>query len=313
MTSRESGSGSGPRRCAASLRGSRSRVDVRPLLLPIGDGAAHFLDRNQKSRDLDRWIAHLFRQRRRPAEMSVKGGETAPVRAAIGSMSILDISPDGSEFLLLQSDLNDETQRGTIWTMPVLGGAAKRLGNVTGRGASYSPDGKLIAFNERESVYVCDADGQNVKEVWNTHHMVPGNPAFSPDSKKIRVTVSKSSLEDDLTRIWELNADGRKPHLLPLPQNWPEGAAVFSGIWTPGGKHFVFGSFKDGSNNLYEYLEPRWFEFWSKPQAIRLTPAQPEVTVIRPAVMVTEYLSWGVWRRDRCITTTKRKSDFYPI
>ena len=93
-------------------------------------------------------------------------------------MSILDISPDGSEFLLLQSDLNDETQRGTIWTMPVLGGAAKRLGNITARGASYSPDGKLIAFNEKESVYVCDRDGQNVKEIWNTHHMVHGQSRF---------------------------------------------------------------------------------------------------------------------------------------
>ena len=99
-----------------------------------------------------------------PFEMSVKGGEAVPLRAAIGTMSILDISPDGSEFLLLQSDLNDETQRGTLWTMPVLGGAAKRLGNVTARGASYSPDGKLIAFNEKESVYVCDADGTKRKE-----------------------------------------------------------------------------------------------------------------------------------------------------
>ena len=157
-----------------------------------------------------------------PVEMSVKGGATAPLRAAIGTMSILDISPDGSEFLLLQSDLNDETQRGTIWTMPVLGGAAKRLGNITARGASYSPDGKLIAFNEKESVYVCDGDGQNVKEIWNTHHMVQGNPVFSPDSKKIRVTVSRSTLEDDLTRIWELNVDGSNPHLLPLPQHWPD-------------------------------------------------------------------------------------------
>ena len=85
-----------------------------------------------------------------PVEMSVKGGATAPLRAAIGDMGILDITPDGSEFLLLRSDLNDETQRGTLWTMPVLGGAAKRLGSVTGRGASYSPDGKLIAFNEKE-------------------------------------------------------------------------------------------------------------------------------------------------------------------
>src|SRR5271170_647610 len=59
-----------------------------------------------------------------PVEMSVKGGAMAPLRAAIGAMIILDISPDGSEFLLLQNDLNDETRRGTLWAMPVLGGAA---------------------------------------------------------------------------------------------------------------------------------------------------------------------------------------------
>jgi len=218
-----------------------------------------------------------------PVEMSVKGGATAPLRAAIGSMSILDISPDGSEFLLLQSDLNDETQRGTLWTMPVLGGAAKRLGNITARGAGYSTDGKRIAFNEKESVYVCDSDGQNVKEIWNTHHMVPGNPVFSPDSQKIRVTVSRSTLVDDVTRIWELNVDGSNPHLLLLPQHWPEDSGTYSGTWTPGGKHFVFSSFKDGSNNLYEYLEPKWYEFWNKPSAVRLTPGQPEVTAMAPS------------------------------
>ncbi len=218
-----------------------------------------------------------------PVEMSAKGGSTAPLRAAIGAMSILDISPDGSEFLLLQGDLNDETQRGTIWTMPVLGGAAKRLGNITARGAGYSPDGKLIAFNEKESVYVCDRDGQNVKEIWNTHHMVQGNPAFSPDSKKIRVTVSRSTLETDITRIWELNVDGSNPHLLPLPQSWPDGDGAYDGIWTPGGKHFVFDAYKGGYNNLYEYLEPKWYEFWNKPSAVRLTSGQPEVIAMAPS------------------------------
>ncbi|MGB2624130.1 MAG: protein kinase [Candidatus Acidiferrum sp.] len=224
-----------------------------------------------------------FVSERTPVEMSVKGGATAPLRAAIGAMNILDISPDGSDFLLLQSDLNDETQRGTIWTMPVLGGAAKRLGNITARGASYSPDGKLIAFNEKESVYVCDTDGQNAKEIWNTHHMVSGNPAFSPDSKKIRVTVSRSILENDVTRIWELSVDGRNPHPLPLPQHWPEDAGTYAGIWTPGGKHFLFSSYRDGPNNLYEYLAPRWYEFWKKPSAVRLTPGQPEVTGMAPS------------------------------
>jgi Tol biopolymer transport system component len=224
-----------------------------------------------------------FLSEQNPVEMSVKGGATAPLRAAIGTMSILDISPDGSEFLLLQSDLNDETQRGTIWTMPVLGGAAKRLGNITARGASYSPDGKRIALNGKESVYVCDSDGQNVKEIWNTHHMVPGNPAFSPDSKKIRVMVSRSSLVDDITRIWELNVDGSNPHILPLPEHWPEDTPVYNGIWTPGGKHFVFGAYKERANNLYDYFEPRWYEFWRKPYAMRLTPGQPEVIGMAPS------------------------------
>jgi eukaryotic-like serine/threonine-protein kinase len=224
-----------------------------------------------------------FMSEHNPVEMSVKGGDVAPLRAAIGSMSILDISPDGAEFLLQQSDLNDETQRGTIWTMPVLGGAAKRLGAITARGASYSPDGKRIAFNEKESVFVCDTNGQNVKEIWNTHHMVPGNPVFSPDSKKIRVTVSRSILENDLTRIWELNVGGSDPHLLPLPEHWPEDSDVRDGIWTPGGKHFIFSSSKNGSDNLYDYLEPRWYEFWKKPSAVRLTPDQPDVTGMAPS------------------------------
>ena len=205
-----------------------------------------------------------------------------PLRAAIGTMSILDISPDGSEFLLLQSDLNDETQRGTLWTMPVLGGAAKRLGNVTARGASYSPDGKLIAFNEKESVYVCDADGKNVKKIWDTHHMVPGNPSFSPDSKRIRVTISRSTLEDDITRIWELDVDGSNPHVLALPEHWPPDSDAYDGMWTMGGKHFVFDSSKDGSNNVYEYIEP-WPHLWRKPYAVRLTPEQPEVIAMAPS------------------------------
>jgi len=217
-----------------------------------------------------------------PFEMSVKGGEAVPLRAAIGTMSILDISPDGSEFLLLQSDLNDETQRGTLWTMPVLGGAAKRLGNVTARGASYSPDGKLIAFNEKESVYVCDADGKNVKKIWDTHHMVPGNPSFSPDSKRIRVTISRGTLEDDITRIWELDVDGSNPHVLALPEHWPPDSDVYAGMWTMGGKHFIFDSSRDGSNNIYEYIEP-WSHVWRKPYAVRLTPEQPEVIATAPS------------------------------
>src|ERR1700690_841442 len=62
-----------------------------------------------------------------PVEMSVNGGPEAPLRVSIAGMRMLDISSDASEMLALKPDLNDEGFRGTIWSVPVLGGYPKML------------------------------------------------------------------------------------------------------------------------------------------------------------------------------------------
>jgi serine/threonine protein kinase len=84
-----------------------------------------------------------FQSNGNTVEMSVKGGPVAPLRASLSGMRILDISPDASEFLAWKPDLNDETNRGSLWTVPVLGGIPNRLGNQLARGASWSPDGRV--------------------------------------------------------------------------------------------------------------------------------------------------------------------------
>ena len=71
--------------------------------------------------------------------------------------------------------------------------------------------------------------------------------------------------------------------MLALPEHWPPDSDVYNGMWTTGGKHFVFSSSKDGSNNVYEYIEPERYEFWRKPYAVRLTPEQPEVIAMAPS------------------------------
>jgi WD40 repeat protein len=76
--------------------------------------------------------------------------------------------------------------------------------------------------------------------------------------------------------------DGSNPHVLPLPDHWASDTGTYNGLWTPGGKHFVFSSDKDSSSNLYEYIEPRWYEFWKKPYAEKLTTGQPEVIGMAP-------------------------------
>ena len=47
-------------------------------------------------------------------------------------MKIWDISPDASQLMMFKADLNDETGRGSLWTIPALGGSPRRLGNLTG-------------------------------------------------------------------------------------------------------------------------------------------------------------------------------------
>ena len=84
-----------------------------------------------------------FQSQDQPVEMSVKGGSTAPLRVSISGMSMLDISPDASEMLALKPDLNDESGRGSIWSVPVLGGYPKMVGSRIAVDARWSPDGAL--------------------------------------------------------------------------------------------------------------------------------------------------------------------------
>jgi eukaryotic-like serine/threonine-protein kinase len=217
-----------------------------------------------------------FQSQDHPVEMSVKGGPIAQLRSSISGMRMLDISPDASQMLALKPDLNDETGRGSIWSVSVLGGSPMRVGKQLARAAHWSPDAHSIVYAEMNSVYVSDSDGSNLKKIWDAPGAVD-EPYFSSDSRHISVTVFEKDQEmtDELPRIWELNADGSNAHRLAL--DWPRGANQAGGRWTPDGKHFVFMSGREGRPDLYEVVAPRWFEFWKKPTAVRLTGGQVSI------------------------------------
>src|SRR5271154_1236970 len=220
-----------------------------------------------------------FQSQGQPVEMSVKGGPTAPLRASVSGMQMLDISPDASEMLALKRDLNDENGRGSLWSVPVLGGSPRMLDNQTVRSAQWSPDGRLIASADLNSVFVSDMNGANLRKIWDAPSTT-GTPLFSPDSRRIRVAVY-----DDKNlappKIWELKIDGGSPHRLAL--QWPEDAGLEDGQWTPDGKRFLFLSKRDGLNNIYELFDPPWFEPWKKPTAVRLTAGQIDVLAMTPS------------------------------
>ncbi|HEY4053408.1 MAG TPA: protein kinase [Terriglobales bacterium] len=214
-----------------------------------------------------------------PVQMSTTGGAMQPLQASVLGMKIWDISPDASQLLMFKPDLNDESARGSIWTIPLLGGSPRRLGSQMARGASWSPDGRSLIYADLNSVFVSDANGANPREIWNANRVVWGSPRFSPDSKRIQVTVSGRSISDPW-RIFEMNMDGSNVH--PLSLDWPSDADERDGQWTPDGRHFVFTSNRGGFSSTYELVSPPWFEFWKKNSAVRLTPEQMDVVAITP-------------------------------
>jgi len=214
-----------------------------------------------------------------PMEMSVEGGAAAPLRASISGMSMLDISPDATEMLALKQDLNVELTRGSLWSVPVLGGYPRMLGNQMAKSAHFSPDGRWIVYADLNSVYVSSRDGSNMRKIWDA----PGYtdlPYFSPDSRRIRLTVGQFPSPHP-PAIWELNVDGSSPHRLAT--DWPDEADQENGQWTPDGKHFIFVSHREGLGNIYELLRLPWFEFWRKPTAVRLTAGQIDVLAVTPS------------------------------
>jgi eukaryotic-like serine/threonine-protein kinase len=214
-----------------------------------------------------------------PVEMSVTGGAMQPLQASVSEMKIMDISPDASQLMMFKPDLNDESGRGSIWAIPVLGGSPQRLGNHLARGASWSPDGHSLVYADLNSVFVSDANGANSREIWNANRLVEGWPRLSPDSKRVRVTVDGQTANDP-ARIFEVNVDGSNVH--PLPVEWPSDADQRDGLWTPDGRHFVFISTRGEFSSTYELISPRRFEFWKKASAVRLTPEQMDVVAMTP-------------------------------
>ena len=212
-----------------------------------------------------------------PVQMSATGGTMQPLQTSVRGMKIWDISPDASQLMMFEEYLNDETGRGSIWTIPALGGSPRRLGNLMARGANWSPDGRSLVYTDLNSVFVTDANGANSREIWNANRLVEGWPRFSADSKRIQVTVDGKNSSDPM-RIFQMNADGSNVH--PLPLDWPPDADQRDGQWTPDGRHFVFVSDRDGFGSTYELVSPPWFEFWKKASAVRLTPEQMDVVAM---------------------------------
>jgi eukaryotic-like serine/threonine-protein kinase len=189
-------------------------------------------------------------------QLPVTGGTPVEIPTPFPNTQIADISPDGSEVLitnLLTSTLPQ--QESQLWRFPTTGGTPRRVGDVTvSGGASWSPDGKKIAYTHGRDLFVVSPDGADSQKI-ATVPGEPGAPRWSPDGKVLRLSVTAPKGAG--TAVWEVAAEGK--NLRRLFFGWNDPFDEQSGDWTPDGRYFLLSSLHGASvNNLWAIREKAW-------------------------------------------------------
>ncbi len=159
------------------------------------------------------------------AEISVSGGEVAPMQVPLEHARIGEVSPDGST-LLFTSEGKGKGPADSLWTLPVLGGSPRRIGNAVS--STWSPDGDKIAYGTANGdIYIVQRDGSEARRIASVGGYLK-SVAWSPDGSALR--FSRDGL------LWQISTDGANLHQL-LP-GWGKSPTQWSGKWAPRGLFF---------------------------------------------------------------------------
>ena len=181
------------------------------------------------------------------AAISIGTGNLRPVPLPeeLASVSIADVSRDGSRLLLL-SRPNSATEQ-PLWVAPTAGGSAFRVGNILVHAATWMPDGTSILYasgNELSAVRLADGESIHIATL-------PGRafwPRWSPDGKLLRFTMV-----DPMTHtssLWEIASGANRAY--PIPALRVDHTYMCCGVWTPDGKSYVFRMYRDDGSDLWE-------------------------------------------------------------
>ncbi len=174
------------------------------------------------------------------AEMSTSGGEPRKMQLpplSFDSLQPLSLSPDGSE--LLEMDGRGLPPSGPLWSVPMVSGSPRKLGDIAGQDGAWSADGKFIAYSNGNSLFTASVDGTDARKVITVGDSgFIFDPVWSPDGNYLRFVYGATF--SARFYFMEVSLDGTGLHgLLPGWTNLPD-PEHGNGGWTVDGKYFLF-------------------------------------------------------------------------
>jgi serine/threonine protein kinase/Tol biopolymer transport system component len=242
------------------------------------------------------------------SQTSVNGGETVPVPTSLedtGFSNVFDIAPDGPALLM-------NTARGTVldgplWTVPVLGGTPRRLGNLEGHAGAWSPDRKRIAYSKGNEIFLAKSDGSEPARLLKTDGTA-NDLRWSPDGSTLRFTLNDPRTND--RSIWQASADGS--NFRPLLAGWNSTPNECCGNWTPDGRYFVFQASRDDTANLWALRERSGLFQSSRQAPVQLTTGPMNVGDPVPSRDGNKLFAQGWQPRGELVRYDARTGQFVP-
>lgn len=176
------------------------------------------------------------------SKLSLHNAEQVVVPAGFADAQVMDISADHAKLLVSHQGTAGEAE---LWAVPIKSGAPQRLGDTTGRYATWSRDNKHLAFVKSSTIFVANGDGGDAREVYTASGSVFALH-FSPDGKRLRFSVG--STVQNTTEIWEVGVSGLHAHA--LLEGWQHASSSCCGNWTANGDYYIFQVTQTSPTNL---------------------------------------------------------------
>jgi len=237
------------------------------------------------------------------AQVATVGGDTVPVATSFPNVALDNISPDQSE-LLIGSFTGNESEL-PLWSLPVLGGAPRRLGNLFGHDAAWSPKGELVVANGSD-LLLASSDGSGSHKLLSVKG-IPSWPRWSPDGRRIRISVS------DLTNarsLWEFAGDGSS--LRAVLPGWNNPPNECCGCWTPDGKYFVFQATRSGGTHIWAIREKGTLLRRASGEPVQLTSGPTNFYSPVPSLDGKRLFVMGEQRRGELVRFDVKSGQFVP-
>ena len=235
-----------------------------------------------------------------PSAAQSKGGEATPLPVSLKRPEVLDVSRDGTELLIG----NSEGKEGySFWIQPIAGGSPRRIGSVLGNDQSaFNLDGTGIIFGKEHDIYSVNRDGSSFRKLLATEGF-PFAFRFSPDARVLRFSLF--DISNFTVKIMEVSPEGVGLHKLL------DGCC---GDWTPDGRLFIFQKrWLDSRDDLWALPEKkgfRWRNRDDKPTQLTAGPLDFRSPV--PGKNGKEVFAIGASPRVEVVRYDTRSGEFVP-